>query len=61
MNAISETFVIFCSTLVVTFWNFLLFYQIFLPSQVKRNVFTSNKNGTYELPHELPNDIRLRI
>ena len=33
----------------------------FLSHQVKRRVIISNKDGIYELPHELPNDLRLRI
>ena len=39
----------------------LMFYQIFLSPQVKRIVIISNKLGIYELPHELSNDLRLRI
>ena len=35
--------------------------QIFLSPQVKRSVIISNKCGIYELPHELPNDLRLKI
>ena len=31
----------------------------FTTSETKRVI--SNKHGTYELPHELPNDLRLRI
>ena len=39
-----------------------MFYQIFLALQEKRSVIISNKPGVYhELPHELPNDLRLRI
>ena len=38
-----------------------MFYQIILTPQVKRIVIISNKHGIYELPHELPNDLRLRI
>ena len=34
-------------------------YQIFLLPQVKESVVISNKHGVYELPHELPNDLRL--
>ena len=45
----------------IIFWDFLMFYQIFLSRQVKRRVIISNKHGTCELPHELPNDLRLRI
>ena len=45
----------------IIFWDFLMFYQIFLSRQVKRRVIISNKHGTCELPRELPNDLRLRI
>ena len=38
-----------------------MFYQLFLSLQVKRSVIISNKYGIYDLPHELPNDLRLRI
>ena len=37
-----------------------MFYQIFLSPQVKRWTIITCKYGTYELPHELPNDLRLR-
>ena len=47
--------------LVIIFWNFLMFYQIFLSPQMKRIVIISDKHGIYELPHELPNDLRLEI
>ena len=38
---------------------FEFFLQIFLSLEVKHIVITSNKNGIYEMPHELPNDLRL--
>ena len=38
-----------------------MFYRIFLSPQVKRSVIISSKQGVYELPHELPNNLRLRI
>ena len=38
-----------------------MFYQIFLSQQVKRWAIVTYKHGIYEFPHELPNDIRLRI
>ena len=38
-----------------------MFYQVFLSPQVKRIVIISNKDGIYEVPHELPNDLRIRI
>ena len=44
----------------VIFWEFLMFYQIFLSPQVKRWAIITYKHGIYELPHELPNDLRLR-
>ena len=37
-----------------------MFYEIFLSPQVKQIVIISNKHGIYELPQELPNDLRLR-
>ena len=37
-----------------------MFGKTFLSPQVKRIVIISNKHGIYELPHELPNDLRLR-
>ena len=36
-----------------------MFYQIFLSPQVKRCAIITYKHGIYELPHELPNDLRL--
>ena len=38
-----------------------MFYQIFLLLQVKRYVIIIYKHDIYELPHELPNHLRLRI
>ena len=35
--------------------------QIFFSPQMKRRVIISNIYGIYELSHELPNDLRLRI
>ena len=37
----------------ITLWDFLMFYQIFLSPH--------DKQGVYELPHELPKYLRLRI
>ena len=45
----------------IIFCDFLILYQIFFSPQVERSVIISNKHGIYELPHELPNDLRLRI
>ena len=38
-----------------------MFYQIFLSPQVKRWAIITYKHGIYDLPRELPNDLRLRI
>ena len=38
-----------------------MFYQIFLSQQVKGCAIITYKHGIYELPHELPNDLRLKI
>ena len=35
--------------------------RIFLSPEVKRSVIISNNYGIYELPHDLPNDLRLRL
>ena len=43
----------------IILWDFLMFYQIFVSPQVKQSAIVSNKQGVYELPHELPNDLRL--
>ena len=39
-------------------WDSLMFYQILFSSQVKRCAIITYKHGIYELPHELPNDLR---
>ena len=45
----------------IIFWDFLMFEQIFLLPQVKQSIIISNKLvHTGILPHELPNDLRLR-
>ena len=38
-----------------------MFYQIFLLPQVKRSAIITYEHGIYKLPHELLNDLRLRI
>ena len=43
----------------ITFWGILIDEQIFFSQQVKLRVIISNKQGIYELLHELPNDLRL--
>ena len=51
----------FQTILAIIFCDFLMFYQILLSAQVKRIVIINNKLGIYELPDELPNDLRFRI
>ena len=48
-------------TMKIILWDFLMFYQIFLSPQIKRRAIISNKQGVYELLHELLDDLRLRI
>ena len=45
----------------IIFSDFLILYQIFFSPQVKWGVIISKKHGTYELPHDLPNNLKLRI
>ena len=45
----------------IIFLDFLMFYQIILSQQVKRWAIITYKHGIYQLPHELPNDLKLRI
>ena len=54
-----STITIFTTTIIFIFWDSLMFYQIFLSPQVKRCAIITYKHGIYELPHELPNDLRL--
>ena len=44
--------------MVIIFWDFLMYDQIFLSPQLKWSVIISNKNGIYELPHKFPNEIK---
>ena len=38
-----------------------MFYHIFLSPQAKRYAIITYKQDTYEFPHELPNNLRLKI
>ena len=38
-----------------------MFYQIFLSTQMKRCAIITYEHGIYDLPQELPNDLRLKI
>ena len=49
-------------TIMVTmFRDFLMLDQTFLSPQAKQSVIISDTHGIYELPQELPNDLRLSI
>ena len=43
------------------FRDFQVFYQIFLSLQVKPCAIITYKHAIYELPHQMPNYLRLRI
>ena len=43
----------------IIFWDFLIFYQIFLSLQVKRSLIVTSKQGIYEVLHELRNHLKL--
>ena len=52
----------FLSTIpVIIFWHFLVIQHRSEQSQVKRYLMSSITNLVHELPHEFPNDLRLRI
>ena len=56
----SKMFLAANTILAIIFWDLLMFYQIFLSSQVKRIVIINNNHGIYLLPHELPSDLKPR-
>ena len=43
---------------IIIFWDFSMFYQIFLSPQVKRMAIITYKHGIYKFPHELEFRIR---
>ena len=47
--------------MVIIFWNFAIFQYRPDEPKVKRNVISRKANLVYELPHALPNDLRLRV
>ena len=56
----ASTLIITATILVIIFWDNLMFEKILVSPQVKWIVIISNKRGIYELPHELPINLRLR-
>ena len=51
----------FSTIMGIIFRDILIFYQVFFLPHGKRSVIISNKYVIYELPHELPYNLRLRI
>ena len=47
--------------IVIIFWNFFMFHQISLSSQLKQVAIISYNHGIYELPHHFSKNLRLRI
>ena len=47
--------------MVITVWNLTMFQYRSDSRQLKRNVISCIANLVYELPHKLPNDLRLMI
>ena len=47
--------------MVIIVWDILMFNQIFISPQMKRNVNINSKHDIYQLLHELPNFLRPRI
>ena len=48
------------AVLVMVFWGILMFGGIFVSPRVERVLVVSNEHGIWGLPHELPNDSKLR-
>ena len=42
----------------IILWEIFMLYQIFLSPQMKQSAIFSNKQGVYELPHKLLNDLK---
>ena len=57
----TQTDITLTTIIFIIFSDFSMFNQIFHSPQVKRCAIITYKHGIYQLPHELPNDLRLRI
>ena len=51
----------FLTIILIILWDSLIFYQILLSPKMKRCTIITYRHGIYELPHELPKDLKLRI
>ena len=47
--------------ILIIFWNFFIFFQFFILPQGKQCAIITYKINTCQLPHELPNQLNLRI
>ena len=45
----------------IIFSDFLILYQILFSLEVTRSMLISNKHGIYEMPQDLPNDLKFSI
>ena len=43
---------------VILFWDFLIFYQIFLSPEVKQSLIISKKKDIYKSPLVLPSNLK---
>ena len=55
------TYLSYSAIIFIICWDFFMFYQIFFSPQVNRWAIITYKHAIYDLPNELPNDLRLRI
>ena len=44
----------------IIIWEYLILYQYLFSPQVKQTVIINKKHGIYELPCDLPNNLRLQ-
>ena len=56
-----SSFSIISTISVLIFRDILMLDQIFLSPQVKQSVIINDKHSIYELSHELPNKLRLKV
>ena len=58
-GSVKHKIIIQTRTIFIIFWDFLIFYQIFLSVKVIQCAIIIYKHGIYQLPHELSNDLTL--
>ena len=60
-KSVGLRYVAVSTIIVIIFLDFLILYKIFFSPQMIQTVVISDKNGIYELPRELRNNLRHRI